>query len=134
MHLTIDRLESPIGTLLLVCNDEGRLYALEFEDHEPRMMRLLKRYHGEVTLVPGKVPTALRRIPAGTTLSYGALAATIGYPTAMRAVGAANGANCLAIVVPCHRVIGANGTLTGYASGLPRKRWLLAHEGLAPTL
>jgi methylated-DNA-[protein]-cysteine S-methyltransferase len=77
---------------------------------------------------------ALRRIPAGTTLTYGALAATIGRPTAVRAVGAANGANPLAIVVPCHRVIGADGALTGYASGLPRKRWLLAHEGFAPAV
>jgi methylated-DNA-[protein]-cysteine S-methyltransferase len=72
---------------------------------------------------------ALRAIPAGTTLSYGALAIRIGKPQAMRAVGLANGANPVGIVVPCHRVIGANGTLTGYGGGLPRKRWLLAHEG-----
>ena len=71
---------------------------------------------------------ALRTIPAGTTLSYGALARQIGQPTASRAVGLANGSNPIAIVVPCHRVIGANGSLTGYAGGLPRKRWLLEHE------
>jgi methylated-DNA-[protein]-cysteine S-methyltransferase len=62
------------------------------------------------------------------TISYGALAAKIGRPTATRAVGLANGANPIAIVVPCHRVIGANATLTGYGGGLERKRWLLAHE------
>jgi methylated-DNA-[protein]-cysteine S-methyltransferase len=71
---------------------------------------------------------ALRQIPAGTTVSYGKLAAQLGRAGASRAVGAANGANPIAIVVPCHRVIGANGTLTGFASGLPRKEWLLAHE------
>src|SRR5262245_50328117 len=72
---------------------------------------------------------ALRKIPAGTTLSYGELAKAIGRPAAVRAVGAANGANPIAIIVPCHRVIGANGTLTGYGGGIDRKRWLLAHEG-----
>jgi methylated-DNA-[protein]-cysteine S-methyltransferase len=72
---------------------------------------------------------ALRKIPAGTTLSYGELARAIGRPAAVRAVGAANGANPIAIIVPCHRVIGANGTLTGYGGGIERKRWLLAHEG-----
>jgi methylated-DNA-[protein]-cysteine S-methyltransferase len=73
---------------------------------------------------------ALRQIPAGTTMSYGALAKAIGRPAAVRAVGAANGANPIAIIVPCHRVIGANGTLTGYGGGIERKRWLLAHEGV----
>ena len=71
---------------------------------------------------------ALRAIPAGTTLSYGALAARLGRPSASRAVGLANGSNPIAIVVPCHRVIGADGSLTGYAGGTERKRWLLAHE------
>jgi methylated-DNA-[protein]-cysteine S-methyltransferase len=73
---------------------------------------------------------ALRDIPAGTTLSYGALAAKIGKPKAMRAVGLANGANPIAIIVPCHRVIGADASLTGYGGGLARKRWLLVHEGV----
>ncbi len=72
--------------------------------------------------------SALRNIPAGCTLSYGALAEQIGHPKAVRAVGLANGANPIAIVVPCHRVIGANASLTGYGGGLHRKRWLLAHE------
>lgn len=71
---------------------------------------------------------ALSAIPAGETQSYGDVARAIGRPGASRAVGAANGRNPLAIVVPCHRVIGANGRLTGYASGLERKRWLLDHE------
>ena len=73
---------------------------------------------------------ALRTIPAGTTWSYRQLALAIGRPSAMRAVGLANGANPVGIVVPCHRVIGADGSLTGYGGGLPRKRWLLEHEGV----
>jgi methylated-DNA-[protein]-cysteine S-methyltransferase len=78
-----------------------------------------------------KVWAALCTIPAGETLSYKALAERIGKPSAMRAVGLANGSNPVAIVVPCHRVIGANGSLTGYGGGLPRKKWLLSHEGAA---
>jgi len=72
--------------------------------------------------------SALRAIPAGSTLSYGALAAKIGRPAAVRAVGAANGANPIPVVVPCHRVIGADSSLTGFGGGLERKRWLLTHE------
>lgn len=73
--------------------------------------------------------TTLRRIPAGTTWSYARLAQEIGRPSATRAVAAANGANPVSIVIPCHRVIGSDGSLTGYGGGLPRKRWLLVHEG-----
>jgi methylated-DNA-[protein]-cysteine S-methyltransferase len=81
-----------------------------------------------------KVWQALRKIPAGETWSYGQLAHYIGEPTASRAVGLANGSNPIGIVVPCHRVIGANGTLTGYGGGLVRKKWLLEHEARhAPT-
>ena len=76
-----------------------------------------------------KVWEALCGIPAGETVSYAQLAERIGRPTAVRAVGLANGANPVAVVVPCHRVIGANGSLTGYGGGLPRKRWLLDLEG-----
>ncbi len=72
---------------------------------------------------------ALRRIPAGTTWTYARLAREIGRPSATRAVAAANGANPVSIVIPCHRVIGSDGSLTGYGGGLPRKRWLLVHEG-----
>src|SRR5262245_47534296 len=73
--------------------------------------------------------TRLRAIPAGQTISYRDLAAAICAPAAVRAVGAANGANPVSIVVPCHRVIGADGALTGYGGGIARKQWLLAHEG-----
>jgi methylated-DNA-[protein]-cysteine S-methyltransferase len=73
--------------------------------------------------------TALRAIPPGRTMSYGALAAALGVPQAVRAVGRANGANPISVVVPCHRVVGADGSLTGYGGGLERKRWLLMHEG-----
>ncbi len=75
-----------------------------------------------------EVWAALRAIPAGETLSYGALAARIGRPAAVRAVGLANGANAVALAVPCHRVIGKDASLTGYGGGLERKRWLLDHE------
>jgi methylated-DNA-[protein]-cysteine S-methyltransferase len=75
--------------------------------------------------------TALRAIPAATTTTYGALAREIGRPAAVRAVGAANGANPMVIAVPCHRVIGSDGSLTGYGGGLDRKRFLLAHEAAA---
>ncbi|MHB8528282.1 MAG: methylated-DNA--[protein]-cysteine S-methyltransferase [Caulobacteraceae bacterium] len=71
---------------------------------------------------------ALRRIPAARTTSYGELAAAIGRPRAVRAVGLANGANPIAVIVPCHRVIGASGGLTGYGGGLEAKRWLIEHE------
>jgi methylated-DNA-[protein]-cysteine S-methyltransferase len=112
----------------------------------PRALRnRLDRYFGgevdaldRIVAEPGGTPfqdrvwTALRAIPAGTTTSYGELARRIGRPGAVRAVGAANGANPVAVVVPCHRVIGANGSLVGYGGGLDRKRWLLAHEGVMP--
>ncbi|MGH2901679.1 MAG: methylated-DNA--[protein]-cysteine S-methyltransferase [Solirubrobacteraceae bacterium] len=75
-----------------------------------------------------RVWSALREIPAGETIAYGALAHRLGAPDAMRAVGAANGANPLWLLVPCHRAIAADGSLTGYAGGIERKRWLLAHE------
>jgi methylated-DNA-[protein]-cysteine S-methyltransferase len=75
-----------------------------------------------------RVWAALRRIPAGETTTYGALARALGAPGAARAVGLACGRNPIAIVVPCHRVVGADGALTGYAGGVERKRWLLAHE------
>jgi methylated-DNA-[protein]-cysteine S-methyltransferase len=163
---SLERIETPTGPMLLVTDDEGRLRALDWEDHEERMHRLMRRHYGEngarlhavkatsaaarslrayfggdleaVTRLPTAtngtdfqraVWDALRQIPVGHTWSYGELAAQIGRPRAVRAVGLANGANPIAIVVPCHRVIGANATLTGYGGGLPRKRWLLTHEG-----
>ena len=75
-----------------------------------------------------QVWSALREIPCGSTVSYAQLAERIGRPAAVRAVGLANGSNPIGVVVPCHRVIGANGSLTGYGGGIERKRWLLDHE------
>ncbi|MEQ7155080.1 methylated-DNA--[protein]-cysteine S-methyltransferase [Brevundimonas aurifodinae] len=161
--LRLDRIETPVGEMLVVTDGEGAVRALDFADYEPRMMRLLARHAPGATLTPGQAPeavrqalaayfagdvraleglrvktagtafqaevwAALRAIPAGETRSYGQLAAAIGRPSAVRAVGLANGSNPVGVIVPCHRVIGANGTLTGYAGGLERKRWLLAHE------
>ncbi|MCP3412412.1 methylated-DNA--[protein]-cysteine S-methyltransferase [Bradyrhizobium sp. CCGB01] len=77
-----------------------------------------------------KVWTALAQIPAGTTMSYGAMAARIDMPKAIRAVGHANGSNPISVVLPCHRLIGADGSLVKYGGGLERKRWLLRHEGV----
>jgi methylated-DNA-[protein]-cysteine S-methyltransferase len=81
-----------------------------------------------------RVWNALRTVTAGTTASYAELAGRVGAPAAVRAVGAANGANPVAVVLPCHRIIGSNGSLTGYGGGLDRKRWLLDHEGVKRTL
>ncbi|HEY7500301.1 MAG TPA: methylated-DNA--[protein]-cysteine S-methyltransferase [Vicinamibacterales bacterium] len=88
--------------------------------------------HG--TTFQRSVWTALRSVKAGTTLSYSQLAERVGAPSAVRAVGAANGANPVAVILPCHRIIGSNGSLTGYGGGLERKRWLLDHEGVKRTL
>jgi methylated-DNA-[protein]-cysteine S-methyltransferase len=167
MNFALDRLPTPIGDLLIVFDEEDRLRALDWDDYEARMRRLLRLQCGsEVELRQGGAPksvreslnsyfagefsaldrievetggtafqrklwTALRTIPSGQTSSYGALAAKIGAPKAVRAVGAANGANPISIVLPCHRVIGANQQLTGYGGGLNRKSWLLTHEGAA---
>ena len=108
------------------------------------MQRLLRRYfEGDVTCLAAiewrtngttfqrKVWQGLTAIAPGETLSYGALATRLGCPRSVRAVGAANGANPISVVVPCHRVIGADGSLTGYGGGLARKRWLLEHEGVS---
>jgi len=103
--------------------------------------RLQAYFDGELSAIEGlpsatggtafqqSVWQALRGIPCGTAISYRELARRIGRPAAVRAVGLANGANPVGIVVPCHRVIGSNGSLTGYGGGIERKRWLLAHEG-----
>ena len=92
----------------------------------------LKRIEWQVAGTPfqRKVWTALPRIPAGRTMSYGALAAKLGSPNAMRAVGHANGSNPISVVLPCHRLIGADGSLVKYGGGLHRKAWLLRHEGV----
>ncbi len=112
-------------------------------DHARSGARALREYFAgrrrnfdDLVLAPDGTPfqqcvwKALHRIPFGTTTRYGALARDLGRPTAARAVGLANGRNPIAIVTPCHRVIGADGTLTGYYGGLHRKRWLLEHESV----
>jgi methylated-DNA-[protein]-cysteine S-methyltransferase len=167
MNFSLDGLPTPIGTLHIVSDEEGRLRALDWEDYADRMRRLLRlQYGSEIELREGRAPksirdplnayfagdffaldrievetagtpfqsklwTALRKIQPGQTSSYGALAAKIGLPKAVRAVGAANGANPISIVLPCHRVIGSDQRLTGYGGGLDRKHWLLTHEGAA---
>jgi len=100
-----------------------RYFAGEFAALDPLEVAL------QGTAFQQQVWHALRRIAPGTTTSYGGLAASLGKAGASRAVGLANGSNPIAIVVPCHRVIGADGALTGYGGGIARKRWLLAHEG-----
>lgn len=167
MNFALDRLPTPIGALLIVFDDEDRLRALDWDDYEERMRRLLRLQYGReielrdagapkrmrdslnsyfagdfsaldsIAVETGGTPfqrklwTALREIPSGQTSTYGALATKIGVPKAVRAVGAANGANPISIVLPCHRVIGSDQRLTGYGGGLTRKRWLLTHEGAA---
>lgn len=166
LTLLIGKMETPLGELLLVADEQGCLRSVEWQEFEGRMQRLLALHYGKPGFVlretvnphglataleayfsgelgvieslpvatggtdfQRRVWAALRAIPCGQTLSYGALAQQLGVPGASRAVGTANGANPISIVVPCHRVIGANGTLTGYAGGVSRKQWLLQHEG-----
>ena len=114
----------------------------------PAVHRLFERYFGGAVSALDTVPVelngtpfqktvwrSLRTIRSGSTISYAELARRIGQPAAVRAVGTANGANPVAVIVPCHRVIGSNGRLTGYGGGLDRKQWLLEHEGVvSPTL
>jgi methylated-DNA-[protein]-cysteine S-methyltransferase len=161
-ELLIDHTETPLGRLALVADADGRLHATGWDDrplpdctlvpasNPGGLTAALRAYFaGELTAIDGlpvvldgtefqrAVWAALREIPCGETWSYGQLARRIGKPSAVRAVGLANGANPVGIVVPCHRVIGADGTLTGYGGGLDRKRWLLAHErraGRSPEL
>jgi methylated-DNA-[protein]-cysteine S-methyltransferase len=165
LPLLVDRIETPVGELALVADEQGRLQALGFCTRHLRMEQVLGRrpskqryalvpatnpsglsaairryFQGDLTAIDDlpvvlngtefqrRVWRALRKIPCGETRSYGDIAKDIGNPAAVRAVGLANGANPVGIVVPCHRVIGADGTLTGYAGGIERKRWLLAHE------
>ena len=148
---------SPVGELTLVASERGLRAVLWAEERAGRVrlaerrddpthavlaeaVRQLRDYFEgrrrtfdlpldpEGTDFQKAVWTGLNAIPYGETRSYAALAAAIGRPGASRAVGAANGRNPLSIVTPCHRVIGANGTLTGFAGGLAVKQWLLAHE------
>lgn len=150
-----DYLDTPIGRLLIAA-DEAGLRHVNFDDerrdqviapdwkrgttHLDRAVEQLRAYFAgdrqDFDLALAAQGTSFRRsvwselvnIPYGETISYGELARRIGDPAASRAVGAANGANPLPIVVPCHRVIGASGKLTGFGGGLPVKQWLLEHE------
>jgi methylated-DNA-[protein]-cysteine S-methyltransferase len=146
-------IETPLGTLLAVLAADGALVAIDFDatvsrwrelppapGHAGPVLAALTRWFAgelrtfDLALAPSgtsfqqRVWAELVRIPYGTTTSYAELARRVGDPKAVRAVGRANGANPIPIVVPCHRVIGADGTLTGYAGGLERKRFLLALE------
>lgn len=150
-----EHLDTPIGRLLLVADEQG-LRCIDFPSDEqdarieagwrrdrrflqPAIDQLNAYFAGDLrafdlalaaagTPFRHKVWDELVRIPYGETISYGELARRIRQPSASRAVGLANGANPIPIIVPCHRVIGANGQLTGFGGGLPIKRWLLDHE------
>lgn len=154
-HRLYSHCESPIGTLLLVAGQRG-LSQIWFEGKDHRaalgaesrqdevalrdVIRQLRAYFAgeletfELALAPGGTPfqqkvwSELLKIPYGETTSYGELARRIGNPNASRAVGLANGSNPIPIIIPCHRVIGSNGNLTGYGGGLPIKEKLLALE------
>jgi methylated-DNA-[protein]-cysteine S-methyltransferase len=144
------QLESPVGPLGLIASDDA-LIAIDFDaaagasddrDHPllARARRQLSEYFAgsrsvfDLPLAPEgsqwqrAVWTALGAIPFASTLSYAEIARALGRPKAARAVGAANGKNPIPIVIPCHRVIGADGSLTGYGGGIEKKRWLIAHE------
>lgn len=151
---TIERLPTPVGVLTVVTSANA-LLAIHFGDtpvragqsdpptprHVDVMARLTAYFDGDRTAIDAipvePVGTAfqravwlmLRNIRAGTTWSYRQLAERVDRPTAIRAVGAANGANPIPVVLPCHRVIGSDGKLVGYGGGMERKKWLLAHEG-----
>jgi len=160
MSIAFTTIDSPVGPLLLAASDEG-LHAIGFSrsrhpvprggdwrEGDHRLLREARRqldeyFAGrrrsfELPLAPRgtgfqrEVWHALTTIPYGETVSYAQLAARIGRPKAMRAVGAANGRNPLPIVLPCHRVIGADGSLTGFGGGLDAKRFLLQLEGAVP--
>src|SRR3954469_18995037 len=146
-------LSTSIGEIVLIADPDGALTRLYLPNHrpdttgwerddallEPARRQLSEYFAGErsefgLPLRPSGGPfqlqvwAALLKIPYGETASYGEIAREIGHPTAFRAVGAANGQSPIAIVVPCHRVIGSNGSLTGYGGGLPAKRALLDLE------
>ena len=142
-------IESPLGPVKVAVNERGALVAVSFVDGEmggendlrcePVLFQLQGYFRGERkefeseldpvgTEFEQKVWAEVRRIPHGATTTYGEIARRIGDPDASRAVGVANARNPIAILIPCHRVIGSDGDLTGYAGGLDRKKWLLDHE------
>ncbi|HYC58036.1 MAG TPA: methylated-DNA--[protein]-cysteine S-methyltransferase [Thermoanaerobaculia bacterium] len=143
--MTID---TPVGPLSISVDETRRLQSIHFGASETssngdcaHVIAQLQEYFAgkrktfELDLAPRGTPfqlavwNELMKIGYGETITYAELAQRIGKPNAVRAVGAANGANPIPLIVPCHRVIGSNGTLTGYGGGIDRKQWLLAHEG-----
>ena len=144
------QIASPLGGVRAVVNGDGAVVSVRFFDDEltgdgdggpaVAVARQLEEYFAgarrsfDLAIAPDgtefekNVWTELVRIPFGTTDTYGAIARRLGDPAASRAVGVANARNPIAIIVPCHRVVGVDGDLTGYAGGLWRKKWLLAHE------
>jgi methylated-DNA-[protein]-cysteine S-methyltransferase len=157
--LAATHMKTPIGLLQIAASEEGlvavvfpgetrRAYAkakgpVAAQMHLDRAVAALTEYFAgtrtdfsDLTLAPKgtdfqlSVWRALLKIPFGQTKSYGDIARAIKNPKGVRAVGLANGKNPIPVIVPCHRVIGANGTLTGFGGGLPTKKWLLAHEGV----
>ena len=165
LNFQLERLATPIGQMLVITDEQHRLRAVDWQDYEDHLARLLGRQYKGITLNTQEIACqskaakvllayfegdltaintlevalggtdfqrqvwlALRDISAGQTCSYKDIALRIGRPAAVRAIGLANGANPISIVLPCHRVIGSNGTLTGYGGGLNRKQWLLNHE------
>ncbi|WP_459177481.1 methylated-DNA--[protein]-cysteine S-methyltransferase [Ewingella americana] len=183
LTLVSETIDTPLGELEIVTDQQGQLRALEWTDFHHRLLQLLVRHYGvavspkemgskitssgaktSFSLNQDSVDTAvrqriqdyfsgdlhaidslpvatagtefqrrvwqmLRTIPCGQIMTYGQMAAKLDNPGASRAVGLANGSNPISVVVPCHRVIGSNGALTGYAGGVGRKKWLLIHEG-----
>ena len=165
MTLTLirEQIDTPVGAMTLITDEEGTVRMLEFTEkrnrEESHLIRHFKNadirdgrtpgpardalkayFNGDITAIDGlpvaaedtpfreKVWAALRTIPPGETWTYGDLAKAVDSPKGFRAVGSANGANPIAIIVPCHRVIASGGKLGGYGGGLERKTWLLQHE------
>lgn len=160
LQLATTSLDTPIGTLRLAASEDGLTHVLfpndnqalkggthppqAARDHLEKAREALRAYFAgerstfdDIVLAPKGTPfqkkvwAALKTIPLGQTRSYQDIAVAVDNPKAMRAVGLANGRNPIPIIVPCHRVIGADGSLTGFGGGLPAKRWLLEFEGAA---
>src|SRR5262245_42625367 len=138
----IDIVDGQLASLYFVDESDAPTTLSRDDDPDGILDRLRRYFDGDVHAIDDvpvrfdrgtpfqhEVWNALRTIPVGETISYAELAERVGRPTAFRAVGSANGQNPVGVVVPCHRVIASDGTLGGYAGGLDRKRWLLAHEG-----
>ncbi len=164
MNLFFDRMETPLGDIVLSFDKAGKIYSLDWKNPGRSATHSAERYYKNLQLehqaLPPKISNALHayfdgdlktieglaihldgtpfqnsvwralcEIPVGEVCSYVDIAKKLNNPGAMRAVGMANNANPISIIVPCHRVIGADGKMVGYGSGVDRKKWLLRHEG-----